>query len=313
MESKWLDDFLAVASCRNFSRAASSRHVTQSALSRRIRQLEDWIGVELVDRGHLPIRLTPAAEGLLPRIEALRAQLQDLRQTASPDPGEGHGRVTVAMMGSIGSTWFPELTARMRAKGHDFRIRFAEPRARTIDSLQALRDRSADFALLYAHDHVVHPERDDELEHLVLGHDRAIAVSAPDAGGRARHALRPTGGAVDHLGYCGQSFFAQALPHLHRDLGLRLNTIYESALCSSLLAGARRGIGVAWLPRSLVADDLRAGHLVPAGPPASDLVLELRIWRARRPQAPHKERFWRLVRALAPLEDAGLTAMDRMA
>jgi DNA-binding transcriptional LysR family regulator len=51
---------LAIAEWKNFSRAAEVRCVTQSALSRRIRSLEEWVGVELVDRGTYPVQLTAA-------------------------------------------------------------------------------------------------------------------------------------------------------------------------------------------------------------------------------------------------------------
>ena len=45
----WLEDFLALASTGNFSRA-EERHMTQPAFSRRIRALEEWLGVVLIDR-----------------------------------------------------------------------------------------------------------------------------------------------------------------------------------------------------------------------------------------------------------------------
>ncbi len=58
MEAKWLEDFLSLAETRSFSRAASDRHLTQSALSRRIAALESWLGAKLIDRTVSPIRLT---------------------------------------------------------------------------------------------------------------------------------------------------------------------------------------------------------------------------------------------------------------
>src|SRR4051794_36924221 len=58
----WLDDFLAVASTGNFSRAAEERHMTQPAFSRRIRALEEWLGVVLIDRTSHPAALTEAGE-----------------------------------------------------------------------------------------------------------------------------------------------------------------------------------------------------------------------------------------------------------
>ena len=62
MELSWLEDFLTLSVTGNFSRAAETRHVSQPAFSRRIRNLEYWVGTPLVDRSVFPIALTPAGE-----------------------------------------------------------------------------------------------------------------------------------------------------------------------------------------------------------------------------------------------------------
>src|SRR5574337_230523 len=62
MELKWLEDFLSLAETGSFSRSAEQRHVTQPAFSRRIRALESWLGVALIDRSTYPTTLTPAGE-----------------------------------------------------------------------------------------------------------------------------------------------------------------------------------------------------------------------------------------------------------
>ncbi|MFB1029444.1 MAG: LysR family transcriptional regulator, partial [Thauera sp.] len=62
MELKWLEDFLSLADSGSFSRSAEQRHVSQPAFSRRIRALEAWLGVALVDRSTFPTRLTEAGE-----------------------------------------------------------------------------------------------------------------------------------------------------------------------------------------------------------------------------------------------------------
>lgn len=55
IETKWLYDFLTLEKCRNFSQAAVSRNVSQPAFSRRIRALEQAIGVELFNRQVTPV------------------------------------------------------------------------------------------------------------------------------------------------------------------------------------------------------------------------------------------------------------------
>ncbi|MEP7101563.1 MAG: LysR family transcriptional regulator [Burkholderiales bacterium] len=62
MNFLWLDDFLTLAASGNFSRAAEERHMTQPAFSRRVRALEEWLGVVLFDRSTQPATLTEAGE-----------------------------------------------------------------------------------------------------------------------------------------------------------------------------------------------------------------------------------------------------------
>ena len=56
MELKWLEDFLSVADTRSFSKSAEERHTPQSTLSRRIKLLEEWLGVAVNDRSSFPVR-----------------------------------------------------------------------------------------------------------------------------------------------------------------------------------------------------------------------------------------------------------------
>ncbi|MFU8778000.1 MAG: helix-turn-helix domain-containing protein, partial [Roseovarius sp.] len=50
MRLEWLDDILAVADAGSLARAAEIRHVSQSAFTRRLRAIEDTLGVPLFDR-----------------------------------------------------------------------------------------------------------------------------------------------------------------------------------------------------------------------------------------------------------------------
>ena len=84
-ELKWLEDLLALMEEDSFTKAAARRHVTQPAFSRRIRQLENWLGVKLVDSTRKPIRILPLTleheskiRSLIHDFYHLRNSLQDL-------------------------------------------------------------------------------------------------------------------------------------------------------------------------------------------------------------------------------------------
>ncbi|QTF06695.1 HTH-type transcriptional regulator HdfR [Brenneria izadpanahii] len=71
MDTELLKTFLEVSRTRHFGRAAESLYLTQSAVSFRIRQLENQLGANLFTRHRNNIRLTPAGERLLPYAENL--------------------------------------------------------------------------------------------------------------------------------------------------------------------------------------------------------------------------------------------------
>ncbi|WP_343738292.1 LysR family transcriptional regulator, partial [Achromobacter sp.] len=65
MDIKWLEDFVALSKSRNLFQAAESRNVTHPAFGRRIKALEDWAGVPLVERGHQVSTLNAAGRSVL--------------------------------------------------------------------------------------------------------------------------------------------------------------------------------------------------------------------------------------------------------
>lgn len=84
--------FMVVAQEQNVSRAADRLHITQPALSRKIQTLEDRLGVSLIERHGRGIRLTRAAEELLPRFSELVSRAEGIRDLAGA-LGEGAHRL----------------------------------------------------------------------------------------------------------------------------------------------------------------------------------------------------------------------------
>ena len=82
MDLVWLEDFLAIAEEGGFSRAAERRNVTQPALSRRIRSLEEWLGTPLFERSTHTLKLTPAGETFRPVAEDVLRRVQLGREEA---------------------------------------------------------------------------------------------------------------------------------------------------------------------------------------------------------------------------------------
>src|SRR5467141_3960442 len=94
VELRHLRYFVAVAEMENVSRAALKLHVSQPALSRQIRDLEDEIGFCLLERTAKSVRLTDAGRAFLDDARELLRQADDAvkkaRAIASEEPTELH-------------------------------------------------------------------------------------------------------------------------------------------------------------------------------------------------------------------------------
>jgi len=92
MELRHFRYFQAVAEDLSFSRAAQRLHVAQPALSRAIKQLEQSLGAELLERSRHHVRLTPAGAVLLHEISLLLQHVEEsvrrVRRTAAGEEGE---------------------------------------------------------------------------------------------------------------------------------------------------------------------------------------------------------------------------------
>ena len=86
MDSSLLKTFLEVAKTRHFGRAADALFLTQSAVSARIKLLEDSLGAELFIRKRNNIQLTPAGNRLLQHAESLVKGWERARQAVALDP-----------------------------------------------------------------------------------------------------------------------------------------------------------------------------------------------------------------------------------
>jgi len=95
MQFKWMEDFIALAQKRSFTRAAELRHVTHPAFGRRIRALESWAGTTLIERGSSPVVLTAAGESFLDNASQMVRSLEGSREEVHNVAGRQARTVTV--------------------------------------------------------------------------------------------------------------------------------------------------------------------------------------------------------------------------
>lgn len=102
MDNQNLKAFITVADCRSFSDAADQLYITQSAISKRIAQLELQIGKKLFDRIARQVSLTEAGKELLPRAQRILKEYEDALQAINDLSGEASGTLRLAISHHLG-------------------------------------------------------------------------------------------------------------------------------------------------------------------------------------------------------------------
>lgn len=312
MDLNWFKDLEALSRTGSFSQAAASTHISQSAFSRRIQALERWVGVRLVDRSTHPIRLTEAGAQILEaggqaleRVEGERRQILEARE--HPDQYV----VTFAAQHSIGWRFFP---AWLQGFESTFGPIISRLRADNLpDCVGDLQRGEVDFVIAYASGHADPVAARVDFEALRIGSDQLIPVAKPTSDGGPVFSLDGANDrAVPYLRFGPHAPIGEHVEPVleaHGAVG-RLNPIYENSMAGALRIRARDGLGIAWLPRSLVAPDLDTGALVTAGAPHWWIDLNVNLYRRRDERNGLLLRVWAFLssRRGAPLLPAGTHA-----
>jgi LysR family glycine cleavage system transcriptional activator len=134
--------FEAVARTLNFGAAADELHVTQSAVSRQIKGLEDELGAQLFVRGTRHVQLSPDGLTLLRAVEPFLARLDASVQSIRR--ARGRQRVSVTTFASFGSLWLLPRIEAFQREHPDIDIRVS-----AADAIADLDDPELDLALRY--------------------------------------------------------------------------------------------------------------------------------------------------------------------
>ena len=259
MELKWLDDYLALIETDSFSAAAQKRHISQPAFSRRIQLLEAWLGVDLIDRSRKPLRFTPLAMQHEAAFRSLATGVYEFRASLRSEAAHSPGLVMVAQH-SLAASYLPTLLEQWRAQIPQQRFRI---RSENRDECLALLARGhADILVSYESPQSGSGVPSQLATPCALGEDALVLVASAKLCEVADF-LEPSQ-PLPLLCFPPESFFGQAvrahaMPELMRDRLVAVQYVSEFSLGLREMALIHQG--AAWLPRTLIAQDLKAGTL----------------------------------------------------
>jgi LysR family transcriptional regulator, benzoate and cis,cis-muconate-responsive activator of ben and cat genes len=122
MELRHLRYFVAVAETENVTRAATKLHVSQPALSRQIRDLEDEIGFPLLERSAKSVRLTEAGKVFLTETRAVLQHAEDAVKKARAVSGGTVGEINVGYAPTLTVQILPRALRTFQAEFPNVRV-----------------------------------------------------------------------------------------------------------------------------------------------------------------------------------------------
>lgn len=246
LELRHLRYFEAVGRTLNFSRAAEELHIAQPPLSRQIRQLEDELGAELIDRRARPLVLTKAGAFFLEQCVQILGRVDEASKAAQRIAHGSKRWFGIGFVPSVLYGFLPELIKTFRQSSQDVEVIFSE--LTTVEQAAALKSGRIDvgFGRLMLDDpQLAYEVIEEEPLAVVLPHEHSLAANARISMKQLAsepfilYPSKPRPSYADHvLG-------------LFRARGLNLTTYVEANEMQTAIGLVAAGIGVTIVPSSV--------------------------------------------------------------
>lgn len=240
---------IALSETAHFGKAAARLGISQPSLSLQIGNLEEILGLKLVERGRGPVTLTPAGREVLSRARRVRDEVQSIVDLAATMGTGLRGTLRLGTTPTIGPYLLPRVVERLHADYPELRLYVRESAPKPL----------RDALLAGEHDLILTqlPEPGSDLvQHrlfreplmLAVPKDHPLADEAQldpsQIAGLSILGLNPTYSLHDQIaGLC-------------RDHGAELLRDYEGTSLDALRAMVGMGMGAAFLPRLYISSEL---------------------------------------------------------
>ncbi|KPC55196.1 LysR family transcriptional regulator [Amantichitinum ursilacus] len=276
MDLNALDDFQLVAAHGGFGRASRASGRSKATLSRRVTELEEALGVRLVERGARSLQLTEAGQQLLARTEGPMYEVADAIAAVREGVATPRGNLRIAAPSLFGQLALGTLVARFRTLYPDVEIEVVAD-----DRRVNLVEEQFDIAIR------IDPDPDTALVGRCFARDRLVLAAPP--------LLAPPSGDLDEV----VPVPAVVMPSYRegdiwtlRDRAPRLLPRPVLRLSSLLMVrdAIVAGAGVGLVPQSIIGGQLQRGELVSWGTRGGDVALWV-LHTSRRLQSPKVRAF----------------------
>ncbi|HOO26958.1 MAG TPA: LysR family transcriptional regulator [Lachnospiraceae bacterium] len=242
--------FIQVFQLQNITRASELLHMTQPAVTRAIREIENYYGVCLFERINRRLLATESAKQLYAQavhvVDAFDAMEKGLRNW------DAFGVIRIGASITLGNFLLPELVCQFQKERPNIKIEVMISNGETLE--KALLDNKLDIALIEGR------VGESELHSEVIGEDCLVLILPPGHSLLTHKKIE-----LEELpeypmllrekGSVGRTY----LDNVFAVRGITIHPIWESVSTQALVKAVSFGIGISFLPELLVRKDIMNG------------------------------------------------------
>lgn len=254
LEIRWIEDLLALDQEKSISKAAAVRHVTQSAFTRRIQNIEESLGFQILKRYSKNIDFTDAGQVLLSTAKNIQNQMDTTIKYLEKNIKDNELSIKFAVSHSLITQFFPKFIQKLYSDYNDLKLEIIA--ANLQQGIHLLKEGSCDFLICYC-DQLTLQQLDLTLftYHKIV--NMQIVPVTASKNGLPNYQLNQT---FPLLAYSKQAYLRKCVDKIIESK-LNYRTLYETDNASDLKALALQGLGVAWLPRLLIEEEINESKL----------------------------------------------------
>ncbi len=295
MDINWLQDFLAVADTRHFTQAASRRNISQAAFSRRIRALESWLGVTLIERGTVPAHLTAEGKRFESEARDTVARLMDARASLTGFKSESRSTIRLSVTQTIAAA---QLGDWWDVWCNDLGINLETHISGLSDVVAAFLAGYSDVLICYQSNRL--PRHFDTRHYLshVIETDQLVPVIAANGAHIQRDAEIDTLKSIPLLMYSSKAYFSKIVSEILDQSRTQLlgDLVVETEMAHFVADCAARNMGLGWIPASLLHSDY-SDKLVALEQPKIRAEIDIVAYVARKKRSFACDQIWQRLTA----------------
>ena len=244
LEFRQLNYFIEVAKQQSFSKAGANLHITQPTISKTVKNLEDELGVQLLERSTKKIQLTDAGEVVYKQALQVFKAFDNLAYELADVRNLRKGQIRLGIPPMVGAKFFPKVLAQFNALYPDVAIHLTEDGGKIVE--QSIEDGYLDLGV------AVLPVNEDVFGFFIFAQENLMLLVHPSRAWATRSEV-----GLNELRDESFILFREDFTLHNRILfdcqraGFEPNVVYKSSQWDFIAEMVAENLGIALLPESI--------------------------------------------------------------